>query len=210
MCREAEVFRNAIVSWQAADTAIQLPDELCTKLATTLIFEFESRLQIQDWSHLYPLIEVANKHNLAPLTLAAMADLTLSNNVPTETMLKILESISLATLECPASDIKRVAKWYRVLFSTVLRHDHGTALQFASKLLKVIRNHSSTYPADEIHWLAGKAFNHAVDLHVTGHTNACHSWCDVALSLGNLTNDEQLKETIQNNFQQLLDTVKET
>ncbi|ORY80875.1 meiosis protein SPO22/ZIP4 like-domain-containing protein [Protomyces lactucae-debilis] len=210
MCKQSSVFRHALVRWQAADTKAQLPDDLCTKMATILIFEFEARIYVQDWHELSSLIELANKYGIAQQTLAAMADLTLSSRMPTETMLKILDGVSQATLNSPAMDIKRVAKWYRVLFTTVLKHDQSTGLQYASKLLKVIRSHASTYPSDEIHWLAGKAFNHAVDLHVAGQTDACHSWCDVALSLANLTNDETLKETIQQNFQQLLNTGGDT
>lgn len=182
-----------------------MPESLLSKLATVLVFEFEARMQLSSWADLTALIETAERYHISHVPLSCMADLILSNHeVPTELLFKVIEALSNLSLSSNDRDVKRLARWFRLLFGISLSRDQTALDDFASKLLEIIRDHSAEYPQDEVQWPAVVSFNHAVDMYGAGNVERCHRLCEIALKIGNFAQDEYLKALIRENYQTII------
>lgn len=179
---------------------------MITKLATILTFEFEAQVSLSCWTELNELVEMADKYHLSSLSLNSMADIILSSDAPREAVFSIIETLTNASLRAGDCDVARLSRWMRLLFTIALTDEQTMLNSLGPRLLTLLSTHASTYPQDEIQWLAVMSFNRAVDMHGAGDLQGCHRMCEVALSIGNYAHDEDLKLQIQHNYQQMMDS----
>lgn len=177
------------------------------KLATVLTFEFEARVRLSQWTELNTLVEMADKYHLSALSLSGMADIILRSDAPDNAVFSVVESLANASLHTGKCDVPQLSRWMRLLFTIALNRDQIILTSLGSKLLALLGTHASSYPQDEIQWLAVMTFNRAVDLHGASDRQGCHRMCEIALGIGNYAVDEGLKFQIQQNYRQMVDSM---
>lgn len=209
ICIESSFFRKTFQTLRdtASEQNVDVPESLLSKLATVLVFEFEARAKQSCWAELKSLIASADANRLSSLPLHCMADIILTNEAPRDTCFEVIEALTNIALGQPDHEVPRLARWLRLLFTISLTRDTATLDNFIAKLLQIVRDHTQSYPVDELQWLAARSFNEAVDLHGAGKMDRCHRMCELALNLGKYAQDEDLRSQIQKNYQQILSSL---
>ena len=112
----------------------------------------------------------------------------------------------------------------RCLFQVALSDSPGTAEQLLSQICSLaqeaaevdchnlpthpsigiinsIKQTEQPYPAEELEWVATRAFNHAVDLYCSDDDEGCKNWAGQALNIAHFCADEgALEKLLQGKF----------
>ncbi|BFZ64485.1 sporulation-specific protein 22 [Saitoella coloradoensis] len=179
--------------------------EFAVKYAIVLMFEFEAIAKESSWEELIGIIEEAEAVECPLRMYECMVDIILTENAPSSVTLVTMQALLGATIRNADPDIAKLSHWIRCLISIALTKNHETAEQMIPQVLQMIRENEDKYPRDEVHWLAGKLWNHAIDLWCAGDAGGCNKWCEYALSVCRFVRDGGLLEQqLQQNYTQIL------
>ena len=89
-------------------------------------------------------------------------------------------------------DSIKLAKYTRCLFQVALSDSPNTAAQLLGQICNLAREAEQTeqpYPAEELEWVATRAFNHAVDLYISHSDEGCKDWAGGAMNIAHFCAD---------------------
>lgn len=90
-------------------------------------------------------------------------------------------------------DTAKLSIYMRCLFQAALGFDDRIAVELLDRVCGIAQEAKDTphpYPAQEIDYLATKAFNYAIDLYSKDQDEKCRDWAGKAILLAGFTGDE--------------------
>ena len=196
--QQIDAFRLVRTGSENAEDAVRLS---CRQFEL-LKFEVECIFRLQQWDQLDAALKACSDckdvdrwDTLADLVLiihgqVGSAELSEScNGKITELLQRIINSTWKKE-----KDVVKASRWLRLSFAMNLNDRRD---EFALKLLeqaagmakKGYDGSSERFPEIELQWLATTAFNKAVDLLSSGHSDLYHGWIDSALELARYAAD---------------------
>ncbi|MCJ1227176.1 hypothetical protein MMC12_003831 [Toensbergia leucococca] len=165
--------------------------DLLRKHTSLVAFDFEAAVRLKAWEDLFQLIEECQACN-DPKIFYMLADVIMCSEAPSETIIVTLQHIFNMTWRLDTSDIEKLSRWIRCLFSLALVSKIEMAEHLLDQVLVVAvdaRTKPQSYPLEELEWLATTAFNQGVDFYCASQDSACRRWTEKALSIASLSND---------------------
>jgi hypothetical protein len=90
-------------------------------------------------------------------------------------------------------DIAKLSRYMRCLFRLGLSSGDGplaeSLLDQVSELASSAENSETSYPLEELEYVATTAFNRAVDYYCTGEDDACRRWAEKAIGVAGFCAD---------------------
>ncbi|KAF1916890.1 meiosis protein SPO22/ZIP4 like-domain-containing protein [Ampelomyces quisqualis] len=163
--------------------------------------ELEAVLKLEKWDELDDLFEQCWRYK-SPDRYETLADLVLvihsclvKANVDQKyqkTVLSVLDKIIKLTSRQSGTDMVKLSRWLRCLFSLALTFDESISYRCTEEAADIAaKYHGETgrYPPTELEWLATTAFNHAVDYYLQDDDRLCKKWAEQAFILAQWLED---------------------
>ncbi|KAH4247441.1 hypothetical protein HBI05_045310 [Parastagonospora nodorum] len=175
--------------------------DIISKHFQVVKLELEAVLKLEKWDELDDLFEQCWKYK-SPDHYETLADLVLVihscvvqacvDEKYQRKVLSVLEKIIKLTSHQTGTDMTKLARWLRCLFSIALGYDEKISINCIELAVTVATKHhgeTDRYPATELEWLATTAFNHAVDYYMQENDEACTKWAQHAFVLSQWLED---------------------
>lgn len=208
--KQAQAFRVQLPARLAEEQlSVGALEDLTSKHFEIVKFELEACLKLESW-HAMPMLfdecfQYENERHyetLADLVLAIHAELAEKGKDAgslRSKLLAVLQKIINRTWRASTSrgqhDVALLARWLRCLFQSCLPFDDTLSLHCLDTAVKVAQQRhaynqscsqagsGSTYPTEELEWLATTSFNRAVDFYCAGDDGSCRIWAEKSLGL---------------------------
>lgn len=168
-----------------------------------LSFDLECLLRLELWSAVDAAVQKLLDHNGADRWDSLVDLMVILHNhasaadAPPETLSKVPMLLQKSINEAwkRDKDIHKMARWLRLTFTIYVEDDgFDFALTIVQQAAGVARTGyegktAERYPFDELSWLAGTAFNKAVDMLQTEEESRADRWMDAALELARFADD---------------------
>lgn len=167
------------------------------KQTELLKFDLEAVVKLERWDDLDGILakcleqrEVKHLKTLADLIIVihthvveAKLDARFNRRIP-----GVMQKIINQSWKSGQQDIRNVSRWLRCVFRMTIDLNPDISLACLDQAISIATRfwssgEGSPYPADELEWLASKAFNHAIDLYCESDEGACRQWGERALNL---------------------------
>ncbi|KAI8934578.1 hypothetical protein NX059_008276 [Plenodomus lindquistii] len=178
--------------------------------------ELEAVLKLEKWDDLDDLFDQCWKYKspdryetLADLVLVihscmVKADLDQSHR---NKLLSVLQKIINLTCRQRESDMTKLARWIRCLFSLSIDHDETIStkcIQQVTQMAATRQGGSDHYPKDELIWLATTTYNRAVDYYVQENDSKAKEWAEKSFTIAQWLGDEgALRDLLMGKFSTL-------
>ncbi|MCJ1250157.1 hypothetical protein MMC30_007383 [Trapelia coarctata] len=174
--------------------------DLSRKASALLSFDFEAAVRLKAWGDASQIVKDSKEFEDSKL-YGILADVVLSSEAPTETMIIILQQIVNLSWRIDGIDMIRLARWVRCLFQLALTSKAEIAEFLLDQVCALARDDKMVYPAEELEWLATTAFNRAVDFYCASQDEDCKRWAEKALEVTRGARDEgQLHELLESKY----------
>ncbi|OBT49348.1 hypothetical protein VE00_00485 [Pseudogymnoascus sp. WSF 3629] len=167
--------------------------DLLKKLATLLVFDFEAAIRLKAWDDLTEIILKADCCKSMKI-YERMSDMLLSDSsIPVGVLIPTLKRIVNEAWSLESFDISKLSRYMRCLFRLGLTSGDGplaeSLLDQVSELASSAENSETSYPLEELEYVATTAFNRAVDYYCTGEDDACRRWAEKAIGVAGFCAD---------------------
>ncbi|KAB5586055.1 meiosis protein SPO22/ZIP4 like-domain-containing protein [Coniochaeta sp. 2T2.1] len=168
--------------------------DMRSKLAALLAFDFEAAVALKSWDDLPAIVRKTAEETHSATSLQAQADILLraSPPAPTQVVYSVLRGIINALFELDQLDTPKLARYMRCLLQITLPFDDELAFGLVKDyigLLEDARTSNTPLPKEETDWLASTTYNHGVDHWLGKRYEACRKWCYKAFDLTRLMGD---------------------
>ncbi|MCJ1472157.1 hypothetical protein MMC13_000804 [Lambiella insularis] len=175
-------------------------EDLTRKASTLLTFDFEAAVRLKEWVDANQIVKECQSYE-DPKLYGMLADIMLSSDAPTETMITVLQQIVNISWRINSIDMTKLSRWVRCLFQLAMISNVGIAEFLLDQVSTLAKDHTMTYPAEELEWLATTSFNRAVDFYCASQDEACKRWAEAALGVAKNANDGgQLHELLETKY----------
>ncbi|OBT96970.1 hypothetical protein VE01_05545 [Pseudogymnoascus verrucosus] len=167
--------------------------DLLKKLATLLVFDFEAAIRLKAWDDLTEIILKADCCKSMKI-YEKMSDMLLSEpSIPVAVLIPTLKRVVNEAWSLESFDIAKLSRYMRCLFRLGLSSGDGplaeSLLDQVSELASSAENSETSYPLEELEYVATTAFNRAVDYYCTGEDDACRRWAEKAIGVAGFCAD---------------------
>ncbi|KAK5112103.1 hypothetical protein LTR62_004445 [Meristemomyces frigidus] len=201
--------KTTMVPDHAPPAQQELFDKMSARAFEMLKFDLECILRLEIWSALDPAVKKLLEFNgsarwdsLADLMLiihqhASTTANTSNDDQDTLSTALIRELLQKSINETwkRSKSMPQMARWLRLTFSIHLEDgDEEFALKIVQQTATVARSGyegktTEPYPEDELAWLAGSAFNKAIDILVSERVEKAQEWIEGALEVARYASD---------------------
>ncbi|OAA41311.1 Meiosis specific protein SPO22 [Metarhizium rileyi] len=198
----AEYRKILHTSTQTGNAAHQ---DLKSKLATLLVYDFEAAMALSHTEDLETIIQFVKPHKDA-LPLKAMADMLLRSPLPAKVFAASLETIIREIHIFERFDARKLCRQVRIMFQTVLPISDAAALQLFGRIIQIThesRMAGASLSRLDLEWIVATAFNHAIDFYARGQETACRVWAVKAIELAGHLDEGALAQFLRDRFAQL-------
>ncbi|TWU74062.1 hypothetical protein ED733_003621 [Metarhizium rileyi] len=198
----AEYRKILHTSTQTGNAAHQ---DLKSKLATLLVYDFEAAMALSHTEDLEIIIQFVKPHKDA-LPLKAMADMLLRSPLPAKVFAAALETIIREIHIFERFDARKLCRQVRIMFQTVLPISDAAALQLFGRIIQIThesRMAGASLSRLDLEWIVATAFNHAIDFYARGQETACRVWAVKAIELAGHLDEGALAQFLRDRFAQL-------
>ncbi|XP_014560370.1 hypothetical protein COCVIDRAFT_89663 [Bipolaris victoriae FI3] len=166
--------------------------DIISKHFQVVKLELEAALKLRKWDELDELFDQCwvyknpdHYETLADLTLVihqciVQAELDVKYQ---KKVLSVLQKIVNLVSRQPGSDMPRLSRWLRCLFSLSLPFDDESSLRCIDQVTHIAatkQSETERYPKTELEWLATTAFNRAIDYYVQEDDEKAKRWAEKA------------------------------
>ncbi|MCJ1461183.1 hypothetical protein MMC28_011565 [Mycoblastus sanguinarius] len=111
-------------------------DDLRRKHTSLLAFDYEAAARLKEWGSLPHIIKESETYGYRKI-YGVLADITLSSEAPSETIIVTLQQIINITWKHDTNDIDKFSRWVRCLFSLALTSNIETAEQLLDQVTRI-------------------------------------------------------------------------
>ncbi|CAI4217179.1 unnamed protein product [Parascedosporium putredinis] len=197
--RHVASFESELEKSGSATIQLVLSD-LRSKLATLLVFDFESAVALEEWDDLAGVVRRADLCRDA-IAYKAMADCLLeAAGAPAQAVFSTMRVVINQLWALEGLSLGKLAKYIRCLFQRVLPLEGSMAFQLAEEALRLaqeaVASTDRRFPDEELEWLAAVSWNHAMDLYSVGKDEECKKWAVKAINLAHYCGDDKRLEKL--------------
>lgn len=193
-------FQTLVDTTLEASTKTDSQDKSLGSMISEMIkYDLESIVRLQAWDDLDTTLgrvtRLAELDHVETLTdlfivvheqmLQAQVDARFHSKIPA-----VIQTVINKSWSEQRHDIGKVAKWLRCMFGMTIDTNQDMAMQCLEQALATAIHRSAghkPYPQDELEWLAGTAFNHAIDLYCASDLAGYQRWGEAALNMTKAT-----------------------
>ncbi|KAL4918229.1 meiosis protein SPO22/ZIP4 like-domain-containing protein [Aspergillus aurantiobrunneus] len=192
------------------------PHTWLEKYRVILSFDFEATVFLRQWDDLAKIIE-ASKPIVGAKLSSVFLDCLLRSGAPSSYLSQFVKQMIRTFHSSPSPFLntetvsfkEHLPRHLRCLFTiSVQAEEYILAESVLDQALVLARQNSNTrssYPKDELQWMATSAFNRAVEFFLVSADGECHRWAGKAIALADFIEEDrgELGRLLRQNFTKL-------